>query len=340
MGILDWLFGGNDAATGAQVDQAIIDQRIEQVVTMVDPRLKLVEGYQRKLSKPVVEGILYCRELEAQVPDAIPMSAAGWCDSPVLRALFATAQDIPAVFSRSVDVQSFFAGSPDAQEVCAGLRFVRQEEQRFGVRVQGDVLQQDIAQTAVSFGEKRVVLVAESAQDMRIQIRRRGFKFLVTEALEQIASVHTRRQDLTEQRSMLQARLAILRRHQVGLESMLDQGTGGHEKIEEVAHKLAEYERSLAQFPNAGETLDYVLKRVKAVLTHGPDYIQIHPVRLRLDQMNLVVPADSPDPATEIVLPEVLVKGKPRLHVLVGRFPRGELIPRGNLISEAQRMLG
>jgi len=339
VGILDFLFGGNDVATGAEVDPAIVGQRIEQVVTMVDPRLKLVEGYQRKLSKPVAQAILYCRELEAQVPAAVAMSAGAWSDSPLLRALFATARDIPAVFSRSTDVQEFFANAPGAEEVWAGLRLVRREEKRFGMQVHGDVIQHDVAQTAVSFREKKVVLTSESDHDMRIQIRRRGFKFLVTQALEQVASVNTRRQDLTQQRSILQARLAILRRQCAGLESMLDHGNGVGDKIEEVEHKLAENERSLAEFPDVGETLEYVLRRVKAVLSHGPDYIQIRPVSLRVDQMNLIVPPDSPEPAAVIVLPEVLVKRKPQLNVLVGKFPRSELIPRGSLMDEAQRML-
>jgi hypothetical protein len=340
MGLLDWLFGGNDEATGTAVDPAIIEQRIEQVVTMVDPRLKLVPGYHRKLAPAVEQAVLYCRELEAQIPAVIETSVGAWSESPVLRALFATAQDIPAVFSRSTDVQDFFAGAPAADETWVMLRFVRKEEKGFGVAVHGEVVQHDVPRTSVSFGDKAALFPCACEHDARIGIRRRAFKFLVTQALEEIASVDTQRTDLQEQHSMLKTRLAILKGQRAGLEAMLGNGEGTSDKIEEVELKLDENKQSLERFPRVGETLDYALGRVQRVLTHGADYLQVRAVKLRLDQMNVLVPEGSPEPATEIALPEVLVKGTPVINLLACRFARSELIPRGRLIDEAQRLLG
>lgn len=339
MGILDWLFGSNDEATGSTVDPAVIEQRIEQVVSMVDPRLKFVSGYQQKLTKPVVQAILYCRELEGKIPAALDMSAAAWSHDPILRALFATAHDIPAVFSRSPEVQDYFEQSPGAETVWATLRFRHQEEKRFGVEVHGEVVQHDVPQTSVSFVEKKVLLPCACEHDARIEIRRRAFKFLVTQALEQIASANTRRKDLIEQRTMLQARLSILKGQRTGLEAMLDGGDGAIERIDEVERKLADYERALAEFPGAAETLDYVMKRVRSVLTRASEYLQVTPIKLRLDQMNIVVPEATNPAGIEIVLPEVKAKHA-RANMLVGRFPRAELICSGSLIDAAQRMLG
>jgi hypothetical protein len=339
MGILDWLFGGNDEASGATVDPAIIEQRIEQVVSMVDPRLKLVPGYHRSLAPAVEQAVLYCRELEAQIPPVIETSAAAWSENPVLRALFATAQDVPAVFSRSPEVQQFFADSPSAGETWAVLRFVRKEEQGFGVAVHGQVVQHDVPRTTVSFGGKAALFPCASEQDARIGIRRRAFKYLVTQALEEIAAVDTQRADLQEQHSVLKTRLAILKRQRVGLEAMLGNGEGTSDKIEDVERQLTENEQSLAGFPRVGETLAYALNRVQDVLSHGSDYLQVRAVKLRLDQMNVLVPEGSPEPATEIVLPEVLVKHTPVINLIACRFARSDLIQRGQLLDEAQRLL-
>lgn len=340
MGLLDWLFGGNDEATGSAVDPAIIEQRIEQVVSMVDPRLKLVPGYHRKLAPAVEHAVLYCRELEAQIPPVIETGAAAWSENPVLRALFATAQDVPNVFSRSTEVQQFFADSPGADATWAMLRFVRKEEKGFGVAVHGDVVQHDVPRTSVSFGDKAALFPCACEHDARIGIRRRAFKFLVTQALEDISAVDAQRTDLQEQHSVLKTRLAILKRQRVGLEAMLGNGEGTSDKIEDVERQLAENEQSLAGFPRVGEALEYALGRVQSVLTHGSDYLQVRAVKLRLDQMNVLVPEGSPEPATEIVLPEVLVKARPMIHLLACRFARSELIQRGTLIDEAQRLLG
>ena len=95
-----------------------------------------------------------------------------------------------------------------------------------------------------------------------------------------------------------------------------------------------------AEFPGAAETLDYVMKRARSVLTHAADHIEVRPVRLRLDHMNILLPQNAGTAATEIVLPEILVKRVPQIHVVVGRFPRSELIRRDRLFDEARRMLG
>ena len=340
MGILQWLFGGDDEATDSRVDDAVIDHRIEQIVNMIDPRLKLVTGYRGKLAEAVTQAVLYCRELEAKIPASITASAAAWPDSPLLRALFATAPDVPTIFSRSGAVQEFFEATPGADAAYAGVRFVIREEQRFGMRVQGEVVQRDVAQTAVSFGDKKVPLAVTTEREIRTEIRRRAFKFLITEALDQITSANTRREDLTINRTMLKARLDMLRRHRGSMESVLEDGSEIDTKVEALEELLALNARSLAEFPTAEQTLEYILKRVKAVLTHGAQYIQVKPVTLRLDPMNIVVPAGAAEPANEIVLPEVSVKGKPSLSLIVACFPRGELIPRASLADEARRLLG
>lgn len=340
MGILDWLFGGSDDETGSTVAPAVMDQRIEQVVQIVNPRLKLVAGYRRKLAPVVEQAVLYCRQIEAQILPSLEISAAAWSENPILRAMFATADDVPAVFSRCREIQDFFEKSPDAHEVWACLCCRRQEEQVFGLAVRHDSVQHDVAQTSVSFVEKKVLQPRASEYEARIEIRRRSFTFLVTQALEEIASVHTRRKDLIEQRAMLRARLLMLKSQHAGLESMLESVGSAVEKIENLQRKLAENEGSLAEIPGAAETLDYVMKRARSVLTHAADHLEVRPVSLRLDQMNILVPESAGTAATEIVLPEVLVKHVPQIHLVVGRFPRSELIRRESLFDEAQRLLG
>lgn len=340
MGILDWLFGGSDDESGPTVDPAVIEQRVEQVVQLLNPRLKLITGYYRKLAPVVEHAVLYCRQFEAQILPSLEMSAAAWSESPVLRALFATAEDVPAVFSRCKEIQDFFEESPGAREVWACLRFRRREEQIFGLAVRDGAVQHDVAQTSVSFVDKKILQPRANESDARIEIRRRAFKFLVFQALEQIASVNTRRKDLIEQRAMLRARLTMLKGQHAGLEPMLEGDSSTVDKIEDLRSKLAENERSLAEFPGAADTLEYVMKRARSVLAHAADHLEVKPVSLRLDHMNILLPQCAGSTASEIVLPEVLVKQVPQIHLIVGRFPRSELIRRESLFDEAQRLLG
>ncbi|MCM8626308.1 hypothetical protein [Accumulibacter sp.] len=339
MGILDWLFSGNDDATGTTVDPAVIAQRIEQVVGIVNPRLKLVAGYRRKLAPAVEQAVLYCREIESQIPPTIEATERGWAENPVLRAVFASAHDIPAVFSRSRAVQDFFEKAPEVDQVWATLRFLRREETSFGVVARGDVVQHDVMRTCISFVDKKAVLPSASERDARIEIRRRAFKFLATEALRQIASSDMRCKDLAVQRSMLQSRLTILKGQRAGLETMLGHGGRAGQQVEDVEARLAENEEALTVCPTPEEVLDNAIDRVQQVLTHGPDYIHISTLRLRLSQMNVVVPEGSDEPAVDIALPLVVVKSAPVVSLLACSFPRSGLIRRRTLLSEAQRLV-
>ena len=63
-------------------------------------------------------------------------------------------------------------------------------------------------------------------------------------------------------------------------------------------------------------------------------------VKLRLDQFNIVLPEGSGEAAIEITVPKVVVRRSPVVNLLACRFPRGELIRRGSLLDQAQRLLG
>jgi len=79
---------------------------------------------------------------------------------------------------------------------------------------------------------------------------------------------------------------------------------------------------------------------VREVLTHGPDYIRIDRTKLRLDQMNVLMPEGSGEAAAEIVLPKVVVRSAPVVSLLACRFPRSELIRSKRLLHQAGQLLG
>ncbi|HRD89978.1 MAG: hypothetical protein JNN21_10780 [Candidatus Accumulibacter sp.] len=339
MGILDWLFGGNDAATGTVVDPAVIEARIEQVVGIVNPRLKLVPGYRRRLAPAVEQAVLYCRTIEAQIPRAIEASSAAWADNPTLRAVFASARDVSAVFSRSRAVQDFFDREADSEQVWAALRFIRCEEQRVVVATSGDLVQRDVVRTALSCVDKKVVLPSGCEQAARLEIRRRAFRFLVTEALRQIASAEVVSHDLATQRSILLGRLMILKGQRAGLETLIGHGGRPEAQIEEVEASLSRNEQALAACSIAGNALEHAIERIRHVLMHAADHLQIETARLRLDQMNLIVPDGSDAAAVDIALPLVVVRSAPVISLLPCSFPRRELIRRRTLLSDAQRLI-
>lgn len=340
MGILDWFLGRTGDESAAKEDDALVARATEHVVRMVDPRIKLLPGYEKKLRGAIEHAIGFCREFGDRMPPGVPMDATAWNADPLVRALFATAADVSPVFSRSPEVQDFFAATPGADRVFAVLRVMRREERGFGMQLQGEVVQQDVAQTAVNFSEKRVVLPSATEEGVRREIMRRVFQFLTTEALEQISSADTRRKDLKEQRSALQTRLAILHRHGAGLESVLERDSGVAAKVEDMEQQLAESERALGELPTAGQTLEYCVDRVKAVLFHPEQYLDMQPVAMRLNAMNILVTGTSTENTYEISLPELRVRGKPALDALIASFPHNQLISRGSLMDQASRQLG
>jgi len=333
------LAGGGPSATAPRCDPALLRQAIEQVVDGVDPRLRAVSGYARKLAPAVERTIAYFIECGQWLAAPVEFSTRRWAGDPLVRALFATAAELQRFFSDDPGVRAYFHEHPLADEVYVGLGVTRHERRGFGVAMSGEVIQREAPQTVISFSDYRLFGACDNEQQLRQNIEQRGFGFLIGEALERIVEQESRAHDRGHEQQMLELRLRGLMQKQGAMDSLYYESHAGlDDEIALLRARLLREREALAPDRGDAMVLDGYIAGINAVLSDPGRFVKRETVRLRTDRMNVKV--ESPDaPADELTFSEVTIGSRPPRAVILTRFPRRDLLAARSRLDEAQQSL-
>lgn len=278
---------------------------VEQAVAVVDPRLKALPNYQARLLPAAEKAWAHVCTITRNMPAPVDLARERWSIDPLLRAVFATPDEIDQLFARSSEVQRWCAepGARAMAPVTALLVMLRTETRRLGVSNNGDQALHDVQQVTVDFDEHRLVCPSTSIPEMRQLIKRRALNQLYLRALDQIQGILAQRNQLEQQRSMLQTRLRLLQGQGGTLSEMLSGDSAGN--TQELKRQLDANAQELNDNHATLDTLDDYLDVLAHTLEHAEEYVRSLPVELCLDTMNVMVEGECAASATPIRLTDV-----------------------------------
>lgn len=338
MGIIGRLFGGK----GKHPPR---DEEVERMVARViglSPRLRLAQGHEARLRSAIAQAADHLRELVASFPSPRPLSPASWAADSQIRAFFGAADDVAPALGRSTELYSFFEQQPGLHEAYAVLGMAMNERRTLGVAQEGDVMRSDVAQTTLSFSDHQIRICAPSDAELRQEIGRRMVDQLAIEGLARIAADTSRRDVLEQERALVAARLRLLGRQGVGMQSVL--GGAGEVDTGELARLRAQMEQNDNDLKSLGlrsEALDHQLDRVCEVFADASTLIHVTARSLRLSRMNVVLPEQGTADGHTLDLQIARVPGDPpreRAFALV-QVARVDVPKPRNLLDEAARLL-
>ncbi len=320
---------------GRQQEMAVLTA-IDEVVDKADPRIRLVRNYRQKLRQAVQHTLQYTDFLVANVPGPIEVNSKAWRSDPYVNAFFSTAQEMQTIFSRSRQLTDFFKHQQAAASY-AVLAMKKREKKMLGMRLQGDTLQREAPLTTVSFTDHLVGLPGMTEATTRAELQRLALNFLVTQALEYILSLRTRRQKLEEQRRILQTRLKIAQTRQRGLDALLHDS----DKIESqsllLQQKLAENEQELQKTKVQLNDLDDYVIHLNTILAQPEEHLAMNSISVRLNRLGIKLEQDASEQGSELTLAEV--RGGKRLKRVfaIVKYPREELLNGEELFARVGR---
>lgn len=323
-------------------DRELIEAATERVVDGTDPRLRSISGYQTRLRDPVERSVDYIIGLVDALPAAIDMQPSRYGLDPYLRAFFASRQHLEEVIDSSRTLVDFVRNhtGPVPQAIFCGFGVEYEERRVLGVQMRGDMMERDVAQTAVNFGGHRLVTPADNEADARWELKKRGFDNLITTALQHLVSTRSRNSDLQQQRDLLRQKLRVLNKGNLALEPALASEADDHPKIAELEKQLAEIESELLRLGAGRQTLDDSLSEIVAVLGQPEEHLWVTPIELRMNQMGLKLDPDAAEPAIELHLTQVGTSTGLRRCVMVVQVPPPKPRDTGDFLKEASRYLG
>lgn len=295
MGLLDWFRQSTPHLDEERISASLIDETIDYVVKMTDARLTLVHHYRQRLTGPVRRSLQYLNSLRDSMPATHDAGPLAWSLDPSLRACFGRSEDLSHTFGRCGKLRDYAAGASPLDPIYAVLAMDFEEQTRFGIGLQGEMVVRDVAQTALSFSEHRLRLFARNEQELRRAISRRLLDELALIALEHMQAEHEQRRELEEHHQLLQARLATFARRGAGADSFLGSAGAGVSDAESAAllRELEQNETRLAALGSPIETLDRQLDYLAEVLAEPMRFVHIEHRQLHLDSMNVIVDARS-----------------------------------------------
>jgi hypothetical protein len=342
MGIFNWLLRRDSAMSESNgCDKQQAREAVERIVAM-SPQLRLANRYQEHLGAAIRLSLEHISKLAETLPAPLDASASGWSSDPHVHAFFATAGDIAEAVSRSADVQAYFDEHPAAEEVIGVLSMAMIERNGIGVKQEGGMVRTDVARTTVSFGDHLVRLCGATVEDVRQELIRLAVDQLAVEGLARIEDDASRRAELEEEHALLKARLQLLERRKVGMNSLASGGALA--KLTEAAHvqeKIDENEQKLANLGQKSDALERQLALVCEVLADPAAHVDVATKRLRLDRMNVIVEDGDAQAGAEIEFRVARIPGNPprtRALALV-RIARADLMPATSVTHEAKHFV-
>jgi len=333
------LFGAAPAGRAGTVEPELVKIATEAIVEAVDPRLRVVSGYQRKIETGVVRTILHMRELAKELPhEPIELSRDAWGADQQLNAFFATAADVPATLGRSVPLRAYFESPVNgaAADAYALLGMLKIEREVFAPALVDGVLRHDVAQTTVSFSNHTLIAPAPDVMACRREVGVLIFKRLAALALARIISLGERATELEQRKAMLGARLRLLNLKRDGIEQV----AGGGDASAEIASIERELKLTADEFTETRTrlaTLNTRLEHVNAIFNSPADYVSLARVDLRVNKMGFKVAQESTETASDLKLSELSIGDGLKAVIAFVRCQRADMPPRESLLAKAAR---
>ena len=333
------LFGGGPAEPEAE--RQLVDDMIEMIVETVEPRVRQVSGYNRKLQACTRSTIAHLRRLGQGTLEPVLLTRAAWSGDPRLNAFFATANDVPACLGASRELRAFFDSPANAgvDEAFALLGMKKTERDVFAPKLEGDMLRQDVAQVSVSFSGHRIVAPMGSEAETRIEIGQRIIRRLAQVALGRIIALDEKASALQQHKAYLGARLRLARLARDGVQGAFEEPGNTAEQIAALERELNETVEDYIDTKGSIATIEDHLGQIDAVFSRPGEHVALTHTPLRVSRMGIKLDAASPDAANELTLAELAIADNFHGVIAIARCPRAEMPPKEDLVAKAARYL-
>lgn len=315
MGILAGLGGWMRAAP---LPDRATRQAVERAIETVDPLLRTVSAYERKLAPAVSAALDYCRRLAQEIPGPIDVSSRAFGADPLVHALFAAPGDIGEMLGRSRELRSFFAdNAADLGDDFFALLGMRQREKAvMGMALQGEVVQNEVPQRLLFFADHTLGELGASHDATRLRLRMAAFDSLAQGFAARVADLRRQRDEARTAWNMEQAAPAAGRAER-------------RQALEEVQRDAV-----------AALTPDAMLRSLAEWLAAPEQRLYLKPTVVTVDRMGVISrDARAGDGFSTLNFPELVARDRRHWIVLVARISRQDALDALQRQEQANRYL-
>jgi hypothetical protein len=316
----DWL---HPETSDAQTQRAI-----ESIVDRVDPRLRVVSGYQRKLAKSVREAMEYCDSLVAAIPGPVEVDVRAFGNDPLVHAFFAAPEDIARMLGTSREVRKFVA-SPDGQsseQIYALIGMRRKEKTVVAPALQGEFVREGVPQRLLYFGDHTLRELSRDAEKTRGGLRQSAVDSLAASFAVHLDSL---RQEKVDVHTAWEQERAFARSAAAQAATEAD----AHE------HRRLEIEDSLREMASSLEPA-HVLDALSEWLSNPEPRLRLVSTSVYVDRLGVLSQPIPGNPDVQMLsFPELVGRDRRHWIVLLVRIPREDAVRAQKEYGQANRYI-
>lgn len=291
-------------------------EAVDLVVKMSHPNIHYVSNYRKKLMPAVEYTLQYADELIAMMPPPVSVDADSWDTNPFIRVAFVNNSKFRKFFSENREIEDFLKKT-NSSGCCALLIMDRMDKNIFGAELEGEIIKRDVLKTCVNFSHHQIVTPAISEVETRKNLSLNALSLLATQALEDILFLIEWKKEMETEKRVLEIQLQIHNANVRSRNSFLPD-TPDTGDIKEASEMLEQLDRKIAETrARIDEPEDY-LGKVMELLYHPEQFLKSEPVKMIVDDMNIIVKNSNHGRADEICFTEFSdSKGTRKAAVLV-----------------------
>lgn len=313
-----------------------VNLAIERVVDQVNPRLRAVSRYRKRLF-PAVEGALqYTKGLAHQVPGPLRLDRRTWAEDPVVNALFGSAERMRWVLT-GPDVRRYVREQPLGGDCFAVLAAMPEIKKQLGMELMGEAVQRDVPQTTVSFSNQQVGLVGEGEDQVRRVLADAALDLLVGLATHGVTDQEARITELDDRLRIMRLKRKLADNRSRGAAFILDGSEEHAQEVQSLDARIAELEQQLSETKKGLESLDDHLQRLVDEMESPEKLLGLEAEKVRLDRMNIV--RTGGEAGVELSFSRVRRGDQLARVVTLISFPRSELLEESERLREVERYL-
>lgn len=270
--------------------------RIDLVVDEIEPKIRWVRGYRKRLLLPVQTCYRHCESIVASIPGPIFLGEGSFADHPLIRAAFTGDASFQELLAGS-DTESTVSSSPGSRKF-ALLTMKMEERSGLGYRKEGELLVGDSRLTSVTFSDHKLIGLADSETGSRQRLAELIFEVIIELAAQLFEHRRNNIHELQEQKARLQAMASIYSRQKKASRILGAYQPVDTERLEKIDTMLQEVARDLQPLHGGYEQPADWLEVVRVTLLSPHLLLSSSQRTVRIDWRNVLTANPEEDAQT------------------------------------------
>ena len=325
------------AKVQARKKSAMINAAIEHLIDGIDPNMRFILGYKKKLTQAVSTALEYIDRLVERIPGPIDFNKKAFGTNPLVNSFFATAGDLQKTFSQNETLRIFFE-DPMNLNVDQGYALMcmeKKEHAGFGIGLEGDFIKKDVPRVSVNFYGHNIVSAAATEKAVREGLKNCIFDALISNAYERVMIEHMREAGIDGYRKVLDRRYKASQAWGQELTDLLLSIRADIRSKKEVTETDTGTKQETQSSSDYIETPSDRLELVKNMLLCPEKIIRLNHITMNLTRMGIKVDEASNQTSSKIELAELELDDVWRRIILIVKYPRNEMLAKNDFFSTA-----